>query len=135
MHTDVNRMRAVKKQVDDLNALLKDRPESDTLIKTGKALANKIGSWEKQIITTQQETFQDVINYYNRLSAEMLDLRGRMENAQLPKVPDGHKKIYQQLMNEWQGYKTELEQIIKNDLPAFNKLYKEKQIPAVILPK
>jgi photosystem II stability/assembly factor-like uncharacterized protein len=135
MHTDVNRMRTVKKQVDDLNALLKDRPESDTLIKTGKALANKISAWEKQIITTQQETFQDVINYYNRLSAEMLDLRGRMENAQLPKVPDGHKKIYQQLMNEWQGYKTELEQIINNDLPAFNKLYKEKQIPAVILPK
>jgi regulator of sigma D len=118
-----------------LNALLKGLPDSDTLIKTGKALTNKIANWEKQIITTQQETFQDVINYYNRLSAEMLDLRGRMENAQQPKVPDGHKKVYQQLMKEWQGYKTELEQIINTDLPAFNKLYKEKQIPAVILPK
>lgn len=135
MHNDVNRMRAVKKQVDDLNALLKDRPEGDTLIKTSKALANKIATWEKKIITTQQETFQDVINYYNRLSAEMLDLRGRMENAQFPKVPDGHKNVYTQLMNEWKGYKAELEQIINNDLPAFNKLYQEKQIPALILPK
>ena len=135
MHNDVNRMRTVKKQVEDLNALLKEKPEADTLVKTGKALSAKIASWEKNIITTQQETFQDVINYYNRLSAEMLDLRGRMENAQQPRVPEGHKKIYRQLMNEWQAYKAELEKIIQQDVPAFNKLYREKQLPALLFPQ
>ncbi|MCC6762387.1 MAG: glycosyl hydrolase [Chitinophagaceae bacterium] len=135
MHQSVVRMRSVKQQVEQLNTQLKGIAETDTLVKTGKTLIAKINAWEKQIITTQQETFQDVINYYNRLSAELLDLRGRVDNAQQPIIPAGHKKQWQTLLSAWTKYETELLQIINRDLPAFNDLYKAKALPAILLPQ
>ena len=135
MHQWVNNLRSVKKQVEDINERIKERPGTDTLVKMGKSIAEKIANWEQHIITTQQETFQDVINFYNKLSTELLDLRGRMENAQQPKVPEGHKKRFAQLKQEWATHEAALNVIIKDLVPAFNRLYATQQLPAVIEPK
>lgn len=135
MHQWVNNLRSVKKQVEDINERIKERPGTDTLVKMGKSIAEKISEWEQNIITTQQETFQDVINFYNKLSAELLDLRGRIENAQQPQVPEGHKKRFAQLKQEWETQQAALDEIVKNLVPAFNRLYATQQLPAVVEPK
>ncbi len=80
IHEAVNTMRNAKMQVEALQATWK----SDTTMKawqnSGKALVKKITTWEDDLITPKQQTFQDVINFPNRLNAELLDLRGRASN-------------------------------------------------------
>lgn len=135
MHTQVARLRSAKKQLEELPTLLKQDQGKKTLLEAAAQLAKKIDTWQQQIITTRQETFQDVINFYNQLSAEMLDLRGRMENATQPQVPAGHQQRLGQLMATWEQHRSQLQQLLENDIPAFNRQYKEAALPYVLLPQ
>jgi hypothetical protein len=133
IHSSVNRMRKVKSQIENLTTLLKNNKESADLLENGKEVLKKINTWEEQLITPKQETFQDVINFYNRLNAELLDLKKRIDEHD-PRPTAGVRTRMTDLMQEWATHKATLEKLITVDVAKFNDMYKQKALPALIVP-
>ncbi len=132
MHESVNSMRSAKAQLNTYQKLLKDNEEAKDLLDTAKALVGKIVKWENELIQPQQKTFQDVINFENKLNTQMMSLKSYIDVAD-PRVTAGAKDRYEDLKAEWQSYADRKKQLIDVELKAFNDLYRNLDLPAVIL--
>ena len=135
IHESVNAMRSAKKQVAAYEQLLSGNDEAQALLDTAKALGQKIADWENNLIQPKQKTFQDVINYENQLNAQFMRLKGFADNPDHPMVTAGAKERYDDLKKEWQEFSDQKTQLIDVELKAFNDMYKELDLPAVIMPE
>jgi photosystem II stability/assembly factor-like uncharacterized protein len=132
MHESVNQMRSAKTQLSHYANLLKDSKNADSLLEKGKELTKRINSWEENLIQAKQKTFQDVINFNNKLNAQLIQLKSYIDQAN-PKVTNGAKERFNDLMKDWQVYKNERDTIINTEMQAYNSLFKTLAIPALIL--
>ena len=132
MHESVNQMRSAKTQLKTYAKLLKGKKNTTSLIEKGEALFKRINSWEENLIQAKQKTFQDVINFNNKLNAQFILLKGYIDQEN-PKVTNGAKEQFKDLMKDWQVYKNERDAIIKTEMNAYNILYKSLDIPALII--
>ena len=132
MHESVNQMRSAKTQLSHYAKLLKDSKNADSLLEKGKELTKRINSWEENLIQAKQKTFQDVINFNNKLNAQLIQLKSYIDQAN-PKVTNGAKERFDDLMNDWEVYKNERDTIINTEMKAYNSLFKTLAIPALIL--
>ena len=134
MHQSVNQMRSAKKQLNSYAKLLEDNDQAKALLEKGEALTKRINSWEEHLIQSKQKTFQDVINFNNKLNAQLIQLKGYMDQAD-PKVTQGARERFNDLMKDWQVYRTERDAIIGSEMKAYNNLYRSLNLPALILDK
>jgi len=132
MHESVNSMRSVKKQLNTYTKLLNTNDDAKTLLDKGKELIKRIDNWEQNLIQPKQKTFQDVINFNNKLNAQLLHLKGYID-AEDPKVTQGAKDRLKDLLVDWNTYLNEKNSIVNTEMETYNKLYKELNIPAIIL--
>lgn len=133
IHRSVEQMQEVKQQVEHLQASLKKIECTQELLDASQALVENIRHWEEKLVQPKHETYQDVINFPNRLSAELLDLKQRADSHD-PIVTDGARLRLQELLGAWSQFKNQMWKIINEDIASFNRLYREYQVPAVILP-
>ncbi|NJK82817.1 MAG: hypothetical protein HC912_02410 [Saprospiraceae bacterium] len=75
IHNSVNEMRKVKKQLLQIKESLKLVEGTTALQDSATAIVKKITTWEEALIQPNQKTFQDVINFPNKLNAELIDLK------------------------------------------------------------
>lgn len=134
MHESINQMRSTKAQLIHYAKLLKGNDNAKALLKKGKDLLKRINSWEENLIQAKQKTFQDVINFNNKLNAQLIQLLSYIDQAN-PKVTKGAKERFSDLMKDWQVYKNERDAIINTEMKAYNNLYRSLNIPALILKK
>lgn len=132
IHESVNTMRSAKSQLKQYADLLKNNEKAEALLKKGDSLTKRITTWEENLIQPKQKTFQDVINFTNKLNAQLMNLRGYVDVAE-PKVTAGAKQRLQDLLGQWNGFKTEHDAIINTEMKEFNELYKALGIPAIIM--
>ncbi|MGB3152272.1 MAG: glycosyl hydrolase, partial [Maribacter sp.] len=132
IHEAVNAMRSAKSQLKQYSDLLKDNEAAESLVKKGDSLTKRITQWEENLIQPKQKTFQDVINFTNRLNSQLLNLHGYVDAVE-PKVTAGAKQRLQDLLGQWSGLKNEHDAIINTEMKEFNDLYKKLGIPAIIL--
>jgi DNA repair exonuclease SbcCD ATPase subunit len=134
MHASVNQMRSTKTQLNTHAKLLKNNENTSALIEKGTALSKRINRWEENLIQAQQKTFQDVINFNNKLNAQLIQLKSYVDQAE-PKITEGATKRFNDLMKDWQVYKNERNAIINTEMDAYNTLYRALGIPALIIEK
>ncbi|MEP0987858.1 glycosyl hydrolase [Ekhidna sp.] len=132
MHESVNMMRSGKSQLQAYKKRLKDVEEAKDLLDTASALIGKIEKWENELIQPKQETFQDVINFQNKLNTQMMSLKSFIDVAD-PRVTQGARDRFKDLQAQWQSYANRKKELIEVELKAFNDLYKSLDLPAVIL--
>lgn len=132
MHESVNQMRSAKTQLNAYAKLLKDNDKMTSLLEKGDALLKRINSWEENLIQTDQKTFQDVINFNNKLNAQLIQLKSYVDQAD-PKITNGAKERFSDLMKDWHLYKNERDAIVDIEMKAYNAMYKSLDIPAVII--
>ncbi len=132
MHESVNQMRSAKAQLETYAKLLKNHEPAKALIEKGDRLTKRINNWEENLIQSKQKTFQDVINFNNKLNAQLIQLKSYVDQAD-PKVTKGAKERFEDLMKDWQVYKNEHKAIVKTEMSAYNELYKSLNIPALII--
>ncbi|MDP4821945.1 MAG: glycosyl hydrolase, partial [Saprospiraceae bacterium] len=133
IHTSVNEMRALKDQILAIIKPLKDKPDMKELVEQGEAISKNIEIWEQALIQPKQQTFQDVINFPNRLNAEIASLIGRVSDAD-PKLTQGTKARMEDVQKEWTASQQAMQEIVNEKIPAFNKLYQSKGIAPILLP-
>ncbi len=134
IHNSVNEMRSVKKQLTQINELLKLIEGTTVLQDTATAIVKKITTWEEGLIQPNQKTFQDVINFPNQLNAELVNLKSRVDEL-MPAPTQGAKQRMNELLAEWSTYKLAMKQLLEVDIVNFNQQYQQQALPAVAIPK
>lgn len=132
MHESVNSLRSVKEQLKAYEKLLEGRADAKGLLERGEALLKRIGTWEENLIQPNQKTFQDVINFNNKLNAQLINLAGYIDQAD-PKVTTGAKALLKDLLKDWAIYKAEHDAIVSTEMKAYNEAYKSLNLPALII--
>ncbi|MFY0688503.1 MAG: glycosyl hydrolase [Cyclobacteriaceae bacterium] len=134
VHQSVNSMRTAKSQLNRYTELLETNEDAAALIDTAKAIISRIDNWEKKLVQPDQKTFQDVINFNNKINAELMNLKGYADSA-YPEVTAGAKDRLSDLETEWAKYAEQQQQIINDDMPLFGQMYKSLDLPVIIIPK
>ncbi len=132
IHKSVNQMRSAKAQLEGYSKLLKDNDQAKELLDKGKTLIERIDTWEQNLIQPKQKTFQDVINFNNKLNAQLMYLKDYVDVAE-PKVTFGAKERLQDLLANWKTFETERNAIITSEMKGYNQMYKGLEIPAIIM--
>jgi len=117
-------MHQTKERIKTVNKLFENEEQAEEMISNGKALSDELAVWEKLVLQPDQKTFQDVINFPNKLSAECMDLMDRM-GGMIPTITDGMKTRLNDLNLEYQAVKSAQEKItegFKSYNSLFNKL-------------
>lgn len=130
IHESVTQMRKAQNQLKHYLSILKEKPNYQALYDQAQRITEKLENWEKELIQPKQKTFQDVINFNNKLNAELMYLKGFVD-ADNPVVTQGAKVRFQDLNSIWQLHKKELRGIIDDDFSAFEAAYRTANIPLI----
>ncbi|MBT3479335.1 MAG: glycosyl hydrolase [Candidatus Marinimicrobia bacterium] len=134
LHSSIVKARSIRSQIQKMNERLKEKDAVQDLIQSGESAIEAIDNWEGNVVQTKMETFQDVVNFLNRLNAHMLNLLSTIDGSD-PPLTQGQRQRYADLSEEWESYKKKLNQIMNNEISEFNRLYKKEDLPAVIIPE
>ncbi len=134
IHVAVTRMKGLQKQLHELVELISADATKSEAVKSAKVIMEKITSWESKLIQPKSQSYDDVINFVNKLSANIIFVHGEMNNN-VPYITSGAIARYEELHDEWLVYKNEMEGLLKNDVAAFNALCRSLMIGNVLLPE
>jgi photosystem II stability/assembly factor-like uncharacterized protein len=131
VHNSVNNMRKVKKQVEGYNELLKNDTNAKDIVNAGREILKKLEKWESNLIEPRSKNGQDVINFQNKLNSEFLQIRS-VADAHDPRITQGAKERFADVQAEWAKHKRTMQEIVTKDITDYNKLFKDKNLPALI---
>ncbi len=133
IHGSVEMMIELKEQMTNINSRLTSMGSQPDLVEKGELIIGQIDEWTEKLVQPDQETFQDVINFQNRLNAELLNLHDRI-GAHDPRITTGARERLSDLLEAWEELANARDDIIYVEMEDFNRLYSEKQLPALFLP-
>jgi len=133
LYTLVVELRSVKSQIEGYNTRFEedsensDESNTEELIEAGKEIISQIDSLETILVQPKQKTFQDVVNYLNKLDANMLYLKDLIVGNP-PPVTEGEKERFEDLKAEWEGHKRAIEKLLSGDLVKYNQLFRDREV-------
>jgi photosystem II stability/assembly factor-like uncharacterized protein len=131
-HEAIVQIRDARKQIDDVVTRSKDAKGGKEIADAAKALNAKMKEIEETLYQTKNQSGQDPLNYPIRLNNKLAALTGVVASADA--VPTAQTyAVYEELVAKINTQLQKLEAIVKTDLPAFNKLVREQEVPAVML--
>jgi hypothetical protein len=133
IHQNVVRMRSVQSQLQHYAKVLQGRSQYKTLLEKANEIEILLNAWESDLIQSDQKTFQDVINFNNKLNAEWMNLKSYVD-AEDPKVTQGARDRFADLMEAWKQSKEELEALIAKDFKEFENAFQAAKVPALVIP-
>ena len=139
IHTAVNSMRSIQKQlnfyIDILEKQTKIEDNENFYKKTismAKNIEVRLKNWEKKLIQPKQKTFQDVINFNNKLNAEYINLKDYIDSSE-PEVTSGAIDLFNDLNIKSDALMKEINQIISEDFKSFDKQYKSLELETLLI--
>ena len=106
IHGSVEIMQDLRAQMELLNRRLKKLDGQPDLLQQSERIIQHINEWERKLVQPDQETYQDVINFPNRLNAELMNLHSRCDGLD-PRVTNGAKLRFDDLLTSWSDFATE----------------------------
>ena len=134
IHVAVTRMRGLTKQINDMVKLVEADNAKSEVVTMGKAVVKKIGEWEEKLIQPKSQSYDDVINFVNKLSANIIFVHGEV-NGNVPYVTAGQKSRYAELHADWLVYQKEMEMLLSKDIAELNARCRALSVANVILPE
>lgn len=119
IHVSVVQMRKVQDQLNQFVKRAEDVKSLDSLAKTAKELTKNIKAWEEILIQPKSQSNDDVINFVNKLSANLIFLKGEME-SNIPYITEGQLKRYEELHGEWKALEKQKQNLLANEIKNFN---------------
>jgi len=129
-HNAIIQIRDVKKQIDDL--VKRVGPQSKPIADAGNALNRKLTEVEEALYQTKNQSSQDPLNFPIRLNNKLAALGGVVSRSETPPNEQSYA-VYDELVAQINTQLQKLSQIMKTDLPAFNQLVKDQNIPAIVV--
>jgi photosystem II stability/assembly factor-like uncharacterized protein len=119
VYARVNDLRMIRDQVNLLIRRMDDDENKEELVKASQAMLKDIEDLELLLVQPKQETFQDVINFENKLDNQFIHLINTINSGTAP-VTSGQKERMSDIEKEWTEVKTKLNTFIETDLKAYN---------------
>ena len=113
-------MRKIQDQLNQFVNRAEGVASLDSLAAKAKAIVKTIKDWEEQLIQPKAQTNDDVINFVNKLSANIVFVKGDIESANTPYVTQGQQKRYEELHAEWKKYEAQKQALLAGEIAAFN---------------
>jgi hypothetical protein len=128
IHDAVLRLRDTKGQVQGALVRAREAANVDAINTAGKGLVTRLETMDPRL-TTKASNGQDIINYANGINGQYGFLLGQVEGN--PELTKAARERLAELEREWSTIRAEVDAIEQVELPAFNKLLLEGQVPGV----
>ena len=126
----VIQIRDVRKQVEDL--LKRVGAQSKPISDAGTALNKKLTTIEEALYQTKNQSSQDPLNFPIRLNNKLAALGGVVGGGEVAPTAQSYT-VYDELSAAIDAELAKLSQIMKTEVPAFNQLVRDQNIPAVVV--
>ncbi|MGQ0764780.1 MAG: WD40/YVTN/BNR-like repeat-containing protein [Gemmatimonadota bacterium] len=129
----INRIEWTRRQLEDLQAILRDQPGSAELVQMSTALSRKLIAVEEGLIQLRLTgTGQDGVRWPAQVSEQLRYLAGNVSAADFrPTDQDG--EVHVVLRTRLDASRRALEAILATDLPALNRLLQQRNLPGIIM--
>ncbi|HEY8185560.1 MAG TPA: hypothetical protein VIF64_05805 [Pyrinomonadaceae bacterium] len=129
-HNAIVQIRDVRKQVDDLLKRVAGQPSFKVINDAATSLKKNLAGVEESLYQTKNQSSQDPLNYPIRLNNKLAALAGVVSSADTAPTEQSYA-VYDELVVQIDAQLARLAQILKTDVPAFNQLVRDQNIPAV----
>jgi photosystem II stability/assembly factor-like uncharacterized protein len=134
-HEAINRLREARDQVKAVAERAKGSGDAGKAIgDAAEAFTKKVTAAEEQLYQVKNQSSQDPLNFPIRLNNKLAALGGVVASADAAPTDQSYV-VYEDLARGIDAELATLEQALGTDLAAFNRLVRDKEIPAVILKK
>jgi hypothetical protein len=130
IHNAIIQIRDVRKQVDDLLKRVAGQPSFKVINDSATALKQKLTTVEQALYQTKNQSSQDPLNYPIRLNNKLAALAGVVSSADTAPTDQSYA-VYDELVTQIDAQLATLAQIMRTDVPAFNQLVRDQNVPAV----
>jgi photosystem II stability/assembly factor-like uncharacterized protein len=128
----VLQIRDARKQIDDLTNRTKGQPNAKAITDAAKALNAKLTAVEEELYQTKNQSNQDPLNYPIRLNNKLAALTGVVGGSDSAPT-DQSIAVYEDVVAKINAQLKKLDDIVRADLPAFNKMVRDQEVPAVFV--
>jgi hypothetical protein len=133
-HDGVTRLRGVRDQVKTASERAKGSEAEKAIQESADTLGKKLTAVEEALYQTKNRASQDPLNYPIRLNNKLAALGGTVASADAAPTLQSYA-VYDELVARIDAELASLDRLLADDVPAFNRLVREKEIPAVRLAK
>jgi photosystem II stability/assembly factor-like uncharacterized protein len=124
IYRGLDNLQEVREQIDQMSNRM---PEDTEINEMGEEIIENINSVENELISPEQKTFQDIINYRNKLDWQLFNLMQTI-NGNVPPLTEGEKTLSKELLEQWHDVEIKLNGILTDDIGNFNQLLKDKDV-------
>ncbi|MHC4989929.1 MAG: VPS10 domain-containing protein [Planctomycetota bacterium] len=130
VHEAVERMRSVRDQVIDRTQLAEGHDAAAEIQAAGESVLASLRAWEDEVIQHRRRTQQDIINFPNRLSMQLLYLMSQADSVDPPLAPSVLER-FTDLERRWARARAAMGQLLTSELARFNAALEEHGLPTV----
>ncbi len=125
-------IRDLREQINTINKRLGNDPRAKAIADAGKALNKKMTEVEGDLIQTKAKSGQDVLNFPVRLNNHLVALGGVVGSADTAPTQQSYE-VFDMLSKELDAQLAKWKEIVASDVPAYNNLVKQQDVPAIML--
>ena len=133
LHQAISDLKMVKGQAEAKLDLADKAALPDELIEAGETLVENIDAWIETLLSPERSNFQDALNWPDQYLDYLHATFGSIFSA-VPPLNRNQIEKYEELKARYPEVIGEFERIIAEDLGAFNILYGELGLPAILIP-
>lgn len=129
-HKAIKNIRTVRDQVNRVTDPMKDKKELKDVVDMGKSITDDMKKIEESLYQTKNRSGQDPLNFPIRLNNKLGALASEVDGSDYHPT-EQVKTVYKELSDKIDLQLNNLRQIMKDKLPKFNELVRQKQVSAV----
>ena len=130
----INRIEWVRRQLEDLQSVAKGvGVEAEAIISNAGELVGTFVTLQGKLLELRATgTGQDFARWPVMLAGKLSYLAGAVSTADF-RPTDQHHEVHEELKAELAEYQRELDGLLQNELPAFNEILDENQLPRIAI--
>jgi photosystem II stability/assembly factor-like uncharacterized protein len=132
----VEQIRAVRKQLEARNALLKDEPKAGPLVKASRALVRRLDHLEERLHNPRAEVTYDILAQRGgaKLYSKLIALFEWLKQSD-GGTTQGMREVYAEEADELRGLEKEWQELLAGDLAKLAVMARAIDVPSVIVPR
>ncbi len=118
MHRKINTIMGLRVQLEGIVKDLGDESKYVTLKKEGKALVEKMKTWDEDMVQRKSKAYDDVENFPNKFTANYIFLINEAD-SEIPRINQSVRDRNAELLKEWEPLEKQAKEITEVDVPAY----------------
>lgn len=131
-HRNINDIREIRKAVTEYMKAVKDTVIITNFQKITKPMLKNLDDLEQNLLQNKAKAMQDLLAYPIRLNDKMAGIAGVVSSADTKPTKASHD-VFNDISSKIDKTSEKLKKIVDEDVPAFNNLVKQNQLPAINL--